>query len=114
MTNREKYKFDDFTFTNYRKLIQLAKAQGFEFILHKDDFKAERKDIIWRHDVEFEPDLALKMAQIEHEEGVQATYFFQLHSGIPTSRTHAPTKNHSSMEKGIQETRADSNADKPG
>ena len=81
MTNREKYKFDDFTFTNYRKLIQLAKAQGFEFILHKDDFKAERKDIIWRHDVEFEPDLALKMAQIEHEEGVQATYFFQLHSG---------------------------------
>ena len=74
MTNREKYKFDDFTFTNYRKLIQLAKAQGFEFILHKDDFKAERKDIIWRHDVEFEPDLALKMAQIEHEEGVQATY----------------------------------------
>ena len=46
MTNREKYKFDDFTFTNYRKLIQLAKAQGFEFILHKDDFKAERKDII--------------------------------------------------------------------
>ena len=81
MTNREKYTFDDFTFTNYRKLIQLAKAQGFEFILHKDDFKAERKDIIWRHDVEFEPDLALKMAQIEHEEGVQATYFFQLHSG---------------------------------
>ena len=42
MTNREKYKFDDFTFTNYRKLIQLAKAQGFEFILHKDEFKAER------------------------------------------------------------------------
>ena len=81
MTNREKYKFDDFTFTNYRKLIQLAKAQGFEFILHKDEFKAERKDIIWRHDVEFEPDLALKMAQIEHEEGVQANYLLHLHSG---------------------------------
>ena len=40
----------------------------------------ERKDVIWRHDVEFEPDLALRMAQIEHEEGVVATYFFQLHS----------------------------------
>jgi len=80
MTNREKYHFDDFTFENYRRLIQLAKAKGFQFILHKDEFVLERKDVIWRHDVEFEPDLALRMAQIEHEEGVVATYFFQLHS----------------------------------
>ena len=79
MTNREKYRFDDFTFDNYRRLIKLAKEKGFEFIFHKDNFKAERKDIIWRHDVEFEPDYALKMAQIEHEEGAKATYFFQLH-----------------------------------
>ncbi len=80
MTNREKYHFDDFTFENYRRLIQLAKSKGFHFILHKDEFVQERKDIIWRHDVEFEPDIALKMAQIESEEGVKATYFFQLHS----------------------------------
>lgn len=80
MTNREKYHFDDFTLENYRRLIRLAKEKGFQFILHKDDFVAERKDIIWRHDVEFEPDLALRMAQIEHEEGAIATYFFQLHS----------------------------------
>lgn len=80
MTNREKYHFDDFTFENYRKLIQLAKAKGFQFILHKDEFVSERKDIIWRHDVEFEPDYALRMAQIEYEEGVKATFFFQLHS----------------------------------
>ncbi len=81
MTNREKYRFDDFTFDNYRRLIRLAKEKGFEFIFHKDEFKNERKDIIWRHDVEFEPDYALRMAQIEHEEGVKATYFFQTHSG---------------------------------
>lgn len=80
MTNREKYHFDDFTLDNYRRLILLAKDKGFQFILHKDDFVNERKDIIWRHDVEFEPDIALKMAQIEHEEGVIASYFFQLHS----------------------------------
>ena len=80
MNNREKYRFDDFTFENYRKLIRLAKTKGFQFILHKDEFVLERKDIIWRHDVEFEPDYALRMAQIEHEEGVKATYFFQLHS----------------------------------
>lgn len=80
MTNREKYNFDDFTLDNYRRLIKLAKEKGFQFILHKDEFVQERKDIIWRHDVEFEPDIALKMAEIEHEAGAQATYFFQLHS----------------------------------
>ena len=80
MNNREKYRFDDFTFENYRKLIQLAKAKGFQFIFHKDVFVPERKDVIWRHDVEFEPDYALRMAQIEYEEGIKATYFFQLHS----------------------------------
>lgn len=79
MTNREKYRFDDFTLDNYKRLIKLAKEKGFHFILHKDEFNPMRKDIIWRHDVEFEPDVALKMAQIEHEESVQATYFFQLH-----------------------------------
>ena len=82
MTNREKYRFDDFTLDNYRRLIKLAKEKGFHFILHKDEFVPERKDVIWRHDVEFEPDIALKMAQIEHEEGVSATYFFQLHSPL--------------------------------
>ena len=80
MNNREKYCFEDFTFENYRKLIQLAKTKGFQFIFHKDEFVSERKDIIWRHDVEFEPDYALRMAQIEYEERVIATYFFQLHS----------------------------------
>ena len=80
MTNREKYHFDDFTFENYRRLIRLAKSKGFHFILHKDEFVPKRKDVIWRHDVEFEPDIALKMAQIEHDLDVQATYFFQLHS----------------------------------
>ena len=80
MTNREKYHFDDFTLENYRRLIVLAKEKGFHFILHKDEFVPERKDVIWRHDVEFEPDIALKMATIENDIGVVATYFFQLHS----------------------------------
>ena len=80
MANREKYHFNDFTLENYRRLIRLAKKKEFLFILHKDEFVPERKDIIWRHDVEFEPDIALKMAQIENDEGVVASYFFQLHS----------------------------------
>jgi len=80
MTNREKYKFDDFTLSNYARLLAIAKSQGFSFILHKDEFSETRKDIIWRHDVEFSPDIALKMAILEHDAGVKTTYFFQLHS----------------------------------
>lgn len=85
MTNRDKYHFDDFTLENYKRLIQLAKANGFQFILHKDEFIENRRDVIWRHDVEFEPDIDLRMAQIEKEENVQATYFFQLHSPLYNS-----------------------------
>lgn len=92
MSNREKYKFDDFTLGNYKRLIDLAKDRGFEFILHKDDFIADRKDVIWRHDVEFSPDIALKMAEIEKEAGVQATYFWQLHSDYYNTVSHYFTR----------------------
>ena len=80
MTNREKYMFSDFTLDNYRKLIKIAKNQGFSFIRHKDLFIEDRKDLIWRHDVEFSPAVALKMAEIEYDEGIHATYFWQLHT----------------------------------
>ena len=32
MTNREKYKFDYFTLNNYRKLLELAITNNFQFI----------------------------------------------------------------------------------
>ena len=80
MTNREKYKFDYFTIDHYKEIVKLARDLGFTFILHKDEFNTARKDIIWRHDVEFSPVQALKMAKIEHELGVATTYFFQTHS----------------------------------
>lgn len=79
MTNREKYRFDDFTLENYKRLVKLAVDKNFQFISYTDSFVPERKDILWRHDVEFEPDIALKMAEIEHSLGVKATYFFQTH-----------------------------------
>ncbi|MBQ6310482.1 MAG: hypothetical protein IJK74_02915 [Bacteroidales bacterium] len=81
MTNREKYHFDDFTLDNYRRLIRIALERGFSFIPYTSQKDVLRKEVLWRHDVEFEPDIALKMAEIEYEEGIRATYFFQLHSG---------------------------------
>lgn len=74
MTNREKYKFDDFTLENYKNMIELGLKKGFEFISYTDTYQEDRKDILWRHDVEFEPDIALKMAEIETMLGVKSTY----------------------------------------
>lgn len=82
MTNREKYKFDDFTLANYERLVALAVEKAYNFISYTDDFIENRKEILWRHDVEFEPDVALKMAEIEYKHGVKSTYFFQIHSSF--------------------------------
>ena len=80
MTAREKYMFDEFVFEKYPGHIELAKKQGFEFVHFQEDYDWSKKLVIWRHDVEFNPWIALRMAKIEHELGVSATYFFQTHS----------------------------------
>jgi len=78
VTNAERYHFADFTRTNYRALLRLAKAtytlRGF------DDLDRAGAWAIWRHDIDFSPAAALALARIEHEEGVRATYFVLLRS----------------------------------
>lgn len=80
MKNKDIYKFEDFTIKNYRNLIRIAKENNFKFSFFHEDVSKDSKQILWRHDVEFSPFVALQMAKIEAEEGVKATYFFQLHS----------------------------------
>lgn len=81
MTNREKYHFDDFTFANYQRLLQLALNMGFVFGDYSlDNSGKSYKEIVWRHDVEFSVHNALKMAIIEKELGIKAHYYFQIHS----------------------------------
>lgn len=81
MTNREKYNFDYFTIDHYYTLVKLAVGKGFTFLTYADDLlHTDRKEVLWRHDVEFSPEIALQMAKIEHKLGVKATYFFQIHS----------------------------------
>ena len=80
MNNRVKFRFEDFTLTNYRTMIQIAKNKNYQFKFFFEQIDNESKVILWRHDVEFSPFIALKMAEIEAVEGVKATYFFQLHA----------------------------------
>ncbi len=79
MQNREKYRFDDFTFDNYLKLLKLANANGFKFISFHESFDYKDRNLLWRHDVDYSPHLALHMAKMESNLSIKATYFFQLH-----------------------------------
>lgn len=80
MTNRELYNFDFFTLDNYRRMLELAISEGYSFEGYQKEYDWSKRIVLWRHDVEFSPYTALKMAKIEHELGVKATYFFQTHA----------------------------------
>lgn len=82
MTNREKYRFDDFTLSNYSRLLDIALGNGYKFSeydLSSNGHSNQIRKIVWRHDVEFSVHRALKMAKIEQEKGIKAHYFFQIH-----------------------------------
>lgn len=73
-----KYRFNDFTLENYRNLLILAlENYSFSFFSEKNHY--DLKSLILRHDVEFSVPIALEMAKIEHDLGIRATYFVQLH-----------------------------------
>lgn len=77
MTFEDLYHFNDFTLKNYIQLLVLAKKKySFAFF----DNKLYNNRILLRHDVEFSIPIALKMAQIEADLGIKATYFIQVHS----------------------------------
>lgn len=73
-----KYRFDDFTLTNYKKLLAIA-LQNYSFSFYSDINPYNDKNIILRHDLEFSVPIALEMAKIEADLGIKATYFIQLH-----------------------------------
>jgi hypothetical protein len=78
MNNADKYHFADFTRENYRHLLKLSKKTW--AFRRFTDYKKDERFLILRHDIDFSPQAALKIARIEREEGVAATYFVNLHS----------------------------------
>lgn len=73
-----KYRFQDFTLINYERLLSLTKKK-YEFSFFNKNLVFENKTVFLRHDLEFSVPVALKMARIEHQHGIKATYFIQLH-----------------------------------
>lgn len=76
--NATRYHFADFTRENYTRLLRMAKA-AYRFSTFTDVDRRSRF-VLWRHDVDFSPQAALKLAERERAEDVRATYFVTLHS----------------------------------
>ena len=70
---------DDFTMVEYRSLLRLAKTSGYRFSVYTDLPLSERC-ILWRHDVDMSLNRAVRMAEVEAEEGIASTFFIYLHS----------------------------------
>jgi hypothetical protein len=77
-TMARKYNFADFTFRNYRRLLDIA-GRNHKFRTYTD-FKKEENFVLWRHDIDFSMHSTRSMARIEAEKGIRATYFLLPHS----------------------------------
>ena len=69
----------DFTISTYSRLIHTFLDNGYRIVTVKEylENEPESKVIALRHDVDEQPQNALKMAQAEHDLGVCATYYFR-------------------------------------
>src|SRR5437016_143830 len=73
------YRFDDFTEEGYCSALALACAHwSFESF----GTASTKPHVLWRHDIDVSPNRALRLAEIERERGLRATYFFLLHSNF--------------------------------
>jgi hypothetical protein len=80
----------DFTQAKYRELVSCLREQGYTprtlagYLSQPD--RHEERVVILRHDVDISPAAALRMAQVEHDLGVRASYYFR-----HPSTFHPPT-----------------------
>lgn len=63
------------------EFLQPFLDKGYQFVL-LHELTAPQKQIALRHDVDFNTSFALQMAQVEHDMGVKASYFFLMRSSL--------------------------------
>lgn len=77
----------DFTLKAYRSLLEAFQRNGYRFQTFEEMMTrpADGKSVVMRHDVDEKARNALKMAQLENELGIRATYFFRIvkQSNVP-------------------------------
>lgn len=73
----------DFTLTTYTNLLSSLQHAGYSFQTFEEFIRAPKgKTVVLRHDVDRLPANALEMAKIEHEFGINATYYFRVVSHV--------------------------------
>lgn len=65
--------FDSFTEAGFRTLLQALTRGGYRFARYGE--APTGRHVLWRHDVDFSMHRAAALAEIEAQEGAQATYF---------------------------------------
>ena len=70
-----------FTEAGYRRLLEAAKSR-YEFVSFRDALTAPAGSVLWQHDLDVSVHRAVRIAEIEAEAGVGATYFVLLHSAF--------------------------------
>lgn len=70
--------------TNYLKIMELFQRNGYEFTKYNNSTTTSSKYpiLILRHDVDFDMQIALRMATLEHINGIHSTYFIHLRSSL--------------------------------
>jgi hypothetical protein len=68
----------EFSLEHYGGLMDAAKAGGYRFAFF--DAEPESGDLLLRHDVDLSLDAAVRLAELEAEAGVAATYFLMTQS----------------------------------
>ncbi|CAN5544247.1 N/A [soil metagenome] len=73
-----------FSYGELRGLLQRALDLDWDFVSFKDFYNGTRKKriLLLRHDLDQDLEQALRIAEIEHEMGISATYFFYLRSNM--------------------------------
>ncbi|MCG8545591.1 MAG: hypothetical protein MJE12_15435 [Alphaproteobacteria bacterium] len=71
MTRPPGDEMDDFTESNYRRLLKLA-ASKYRFVSYGEE--PPEPFVIWRHDIDYSPHRALAFAQAEAEQGLRCNY----------------------------------------
>ena len=69
----------DFTIKKYKELISALNDAGYEFVTYAEYCEGRRSDkfIVIRHDVDMSVERARRLAEVENEMGVKASYYFR-------------------------------------
>lgn len=69
----------EFTYNGYRNLLSILAQHGYQ-IADYHNWQDKPRCVILRHDVDYDPEAALRLAELEHTSGVKSTYFFLVSS----------------------------------